>query len=85
MTKINNSYICAFHYTRDICVLCRDCDGKNQLCEDYVPQLQKILKKNEDVIRRTEIIIRNSNPIRLKILPRNYQDWIRRYNDNGVI
>lgn len=52
---------------------CRSCDGIDH-CEFYLPRVTK---------RYTPMIVRQER--QTKILPKNYQDWIRRGNDSGVI
>lgn len=88
MIDVNNNYICMFYHSKAIDDVCRNCDGKNNLCEDYVPQVQQVIRKNQEQIERTNRILEPMMlryPRHSKILPRNYQDWIRRGNDGGAI
>lgn len=88
MTTINNSYICVFYYSKHAIDNCRNCDGKNNLCEDYVPQVQQVIRRNNVQIEHNNRILEPMMlryPRHSKILPRNYQDWIRRGNDGGAI
>lgn len=64
------------HYERQrVCSDCRTCNGRNYKCEEFLARPHREKYK--------PMIIKQQS--KLKILPRNYQDWIRRYNDEGVI
>lgn len=87
MTKIDNSYICVFHNTRDVDKLCRECDGKMTTCDNYIPQLHRLIQKNQELIDTNEKVLKQYVPmvVRIRRLPRNYQEWIRNANDSGTI
>lgn len=54
--------------------ICKECSGDDVDCLHYI---------SERPIEYNPILLREERKI--KILPRNYQDWIRRNNDSGVI
>lgn len=90
MTSINNSYTCVFHYSRAIDDLCRNCDGKRITCENYVPQIQKLIRTNHNQISKNEMTMNGYIPMivrspRKSSLLQKTLDMIRRYNDDGAI
>lgn len=84
------------HYNNITYDKCRDCDRfKCEHCENYVSYSRQTKPLGTSVtakiVGKLDKTADNYIPLmvrmarKTKILPKNYQDWIRRWNDEGVI